>query len=403
MIFFNTNISSLIIIFMSCAGLFALLSAIFGMAPMRRVARYGRKAMLKEQELLDIPDSKLPSVTVVVYTRQAEDYLRNFIETILKQNYPCFDIVIVNDGSTDMTREIADNLVKEYSNVKYTFVSDTAKNVSRVKVAYTLGIKASDNDVIVTTAANCLPTSTNWLRLLCGPLVSSEIGITVGYSFVPSDQHVDSCRWTRSFDSAVTASQWLSASLCDKPFRGDQYNLAFRKKLFFENKGYASSTALSGGHDDIFINEISRNTHTAVALHPDSNIIMNWEPSQIRRLYRDECERRIFISRFLHTGSFRLQGFNSICIWLALAFSVVSIIISAPNLFPVAVCGGILLALWGYEITLFRRNARILHKIKLWWSVPFLWLARPFMTATRRQRVNAERSKHYTWTVGMKP
>ncbi len=401
--YFNFNLTPLVIVMMSCTFLFAMLSAMWGMAPMRRVARYGRRMIRHENELLDIPDEQLPSVSIVVYARNAQTTLRELIEMLEHQNYPRFEIVIVNDGSTDMTREIAETLTKEYSNVKYTFVSDSAKNVSRKKVAYTLGIKGSDNDVIVTTSADCRPSSENWLRLLCAPFVSAATEVSLGFGYVPQEHQTDRMRWERAFDSTVVNSQWLGAALAGKAFRGSQYNLAFRKKIFFDNKGYASSTALNGGHDDIFVNRIATDTNTAVVLFPDANVEIDWEPSQVKRLYRDERERRIFAAKFLKTGAFRLQGFNSLSIWLMLASAVAAILLSTPNLLPAAISILIILLYWGYAICLYRRTANVLHSIRLWWSVPLFWIIRPFTSANRRQHAYADSTKHYTWNVGMKP
>ena len=401
--YFNTHISALTIVFLALAFAAACVSAIVGMRHLRSVARYGRRAEKQESDLLAIPDDKLPSATVVVYTRNAEDYLRDFVKSLESQNYPKFDIVIVNDGSTDMTREVTDNLIKEYPNIKYTFVSDTAKNVSRVKVAYTLGIKASDNEVIVTTAANCRPVSDNWLRLLCAPLSNPRIGVSLGYSYVPSEIQTDKGRYSRAFDSTLASAQWLGAGLEGKTFRGDQYNLAFRRKLFFDNKGYASSTALNGGHDDIFINEIASRTESSVCLHPDASVEVDWDPSQIQRLYRDARERRLFAARFLRKDAFRLQGLNSACIYAMLGFIVAAIAITVPNLFTVVLSAGIIILFWGYQICVYRRTSEVLKTMPIIWSVPLRWLIRPITTLLQKEHGKNANAKHYTWSVGMKP
>lgn len=193
--YFNLQITPLVMVLIGATLLFALLSAVFGMMPMRRVARRGRRVARRDSEWADTPDDQLPPVSIIVYARNAQTTLRELVEILENQNYPKFEIVIVNDGSTDMTREIADTLIKENDNIKYTFVSDTAKNVSRVKVAFTLGIKAAQYYVIVTTAANCRPESDNWLRMMCTPFTSSEIGISLGYSYVPQENQTDRGRW----------------------------------------------------------------------------------------------------------------------------------------------------------------------------------------------------------------
>lgn len=401
--YFNPHIPPLIMALLGGALLFALLSALVGMMPMRRVARRGRRLMKEGAQTPGVADDDLPSVSVVVYAHNAGDGLRSLIEKLEHQDYPRFDIIVVNDGSTDMTREIVDNMRQEYDNLKYTFVSETARNVSHVKVAYTLGIKASDNDVTVTTSAGCHPVSDRWLRLLCAPLADSAVDLSLGYSFVDRDRIRGLSRWTHTFDSVVTASQWLGHAIGGCAFRGDQYNMAFRRSVFFGNKGYAASTALRSGHDDIFVNNISDGSNTAVVLHPDSHVELDWETGQVKRLYNDDRERRIFMSRFLHTGAFRLQGFNTLCLWLTLGCVAAAAVLSLPNLFAAATGALMLILLWGYQICLFRRTARLLRAVRLWWSVPPLWILRPFASAARRQRANSGTARHYTWSVGMKP
>lgn len=398
---FNVDISPVVIALLCSAALFSLLSCVFGLKPMRRVARVGRRYMA-DNESDEASESDLPPVSVVIYANNAGDKLRELIDLLEHQDYPKFELIVVNDGSTDMTREIVENLQTQYTNLKYTFVSDTAKNVSRVKVAYTLGVKAAEYDVIVTTSASCRPESERWLRLLCEPFVDKSIGVSLGYSYMPVENQTDLSRWARSFDSTTVAAQWLGMALGGSPFRGDQNNLAFRKILFFDNKGYASSTALKGGHDDVFVNQIADCDNTRVALHPDSFMVREVDAMYVSRFYRDIRERRVFMSRYLHTGAFALQGFNSVCLWLMLAAIAAVVVCSAPNLFPAAVCFGILLMTWGYQICLYRRAAKVLKSIRLWWSVPFLWLLRPVSSAFRRRRAFADTSRHYTWSTGMK-
>lgn len=56
-------------------------------------------------------------LSVVVPSYNSEDYLANCIDTLLGSG-DGIEIIIVNDGSVDGTRKIADNYAKTYSNVK---------------------------------------------------------------------------------------------------------------------------------------------------------------------------------------------------------------------------------------------------------------------------------------------
>lgn len=50
--------------------------------------------------------STLPEISVLMSVYNGEEYIRESIDSILKQTYSDFELIIVNDGSTDQTREI---------------------------------------------------------------------------------------------------------------------------------------------------------------------------------------------------------------------------------------------------------------------------------------------------------
>ena len=62
-------------------------------------------------------NSILPSICVIIPTFNREKYLGEAIESILNQDYHPIEIIVVDDGSTDNTREI----VKSYPNVNYVY------------------------------------------------------------------------------------------------------------------------------------------------------------------------------------------------------------------------------------------------------------------------------------------
>lgn len=367
------------------------------MMPLRRVAHAVKNSADSDENDAAVSDVALPRVSVVIYAHNAADTLPSLIERLQQQNYPCFELIVVNDGSADMTREVVERLQGEFDNIKYTFVSDTAKNVSRVKVAYTLGVKAAEGDVIVTTAADAYPVSDNWLRMLCAPFAEKYIELSLGYAFIDKSKQQGCGKWMREFDSVIADAQWLGYGLAGHAFRGDQYNMAFRRRTFFEHKGYASSTALKGGHDDLFVSEVASESNTAVVIHPDAHVELDWDASEVKRRYVDDRERRVFMSRFLRTGAFARQGLGSLGRWLMLACVVVASLLSIPNLLASAICAVMLISLWGYEIWLYRRVAHCLHSVRLWWSVPLFMLCRPFVSLSRRQHAFSNSSRHYTW------
>ncbi len=399
--YFDVNISVLLIVLLGCTALFAIICAVFGLMPLRRVARKGAQMEKAGEELLQVTDEKLPSVSVVVYARNAEERIDEFIKSVLKQDYPDFEVIIVNDASTDMTRERVETMQRECGDkLKYTFVPESARNISRKKMAFALGIKGARGEVIVTTLAGGCIESDRWLRLMCAPFADEDVEMTLGYAYYPNKLFKG--KHLRSFDTTLIASQWIGAAAVGKAFRGTEYNMAFRRHCFFDSKGYASSISLQGGHDDMFVCDVARSGHVKMVLDTDARVAIDCKPENFHRMWKDDKEHRTFMSRFLNTGAFRQQGFCSLCLWLCLACAVATIAYASPNFFPISIVMVILLALWGYQITLYRKVSGLLGAVRLWWGVPFGFVLRPLMTARGRARMRGTQDRHYTWTTGMK-
>ena len=102
---------------------------------------------------------ELPPLSVVICARNESENLRRNLPTILKQDYPDFEVIVINDGSTDESEDLLSALEEEYPNLYHSFTPDSARYISRKKLALTLGIKASKHDWLVFTEADCAPVS----------------------------------------------------------------------------------------------------------------------------------------------------------------------------------------------------------------------------------------------------
>lgn len=56
------------------------------------------------------PDASRPRVTAVIPAHNMEAFLERAIMSAVRQTYPELDIIVVNDGSTDATRAIAERI-----------------------------------------------------------------------------------------------------------------------------------------------------------------------------------------------------------------------------------------------------------------------------------------------------
>ena len=389
---FNLNIDIYCIILLSAAALFALLSALIGLRHMRKVARAGRRMPT------DMPsDDSLSGISVIVYTHNAQDNIEAFLTELLQQDHPEFEVIVVNDASIDNTREIVENMIEKDNRLYMTFVSETAKNISHRKLAYTVGLRAAKYPVALLTASNITIPSPSWLRMMSAPFANGDIEVCIGTDYIPKQTDTGLGRFRRSFDTLTSETRWIGAALLGHPYRGTAYNLAFRKDTFFKHKGFASTNRFQGGEDDIFVNEIATPENTATVFRPEAMVAIDMPTEEYPRLWKRRKERYTFTSRYLHTGALRTQGFQSLCVWGALLCAVAAGVMSWPNLLPACIGIFILLLLWADQICVYRRAAGVMHAIRLWWSVPVLWLLRPIINACYRAGFQANKHSNYTW------
>ena len=143
-----------------CALLFIIqLAYIFGLY--NRVCRKQRK-----EDTSDANAPSLPPLSVIIVTKDSGEALNRNLPQILEQDYPKFEVIVVNDKSAGEDEDILKRLSEKYPNLYHTFIPGTARYVSRKKLGMAMGIRASKYEWVVTTEPYCHPTSKNWLRSL---------------------------------------------------------------------------------------------------------------------------------------------------------------------------------------------------------------------------------------------
>ena len=137
---------------------------------------------------------ELPPLSVIIYAREEVENLRRNLTAVLEQDYPQFEVIVINDGNTDESEDYLTLQGEKYPNLYHSFVPSSSRYISRKKLAITLGIKASKYDWLVFTEANCLPESNQWLRTMARNFTSraqivwdtadmnvEKVGCTNGY------------------------------------------------------------------------------------------------------------------------------------------------------------------------------------------------------------------------------
>lgn len=213
-------------------------------------------------------DEVLPPVSVVICARNELKNLRNFLPSVLEQNYaPGYQVVVVNDCSWDESAKYLEELEDAYPQLKVVTIREQEKYQHGKKFALTLGIKGAAHEHLLFTDADCKPVGPNWIAsMMKGFMPGTEI--VVGYGAYLKESGLLN-KWIR-FDTAFNALLYLSRAMKGKAYMGVGRNMAYVKTLFFKNKGFASHYHLMSGDDDLFINETATKANTRVAVSAGS-------------------------------------------------------------------------------------------------------------------------------------
>ncbi len=355
-----------------------------------------------------VPAHPAPKVSVIVYSQVSEEELMDYLATLCRQDYPDFDVIVVCESTAENNEILLESCTRRFSNVYVTFIPPGSHNLSRRKLALTLGMKAAEGEIVVTTVANAGIRSDSWLSSLIAPFRGNNAeatDISLGYSHFDYTQMRGWGKWYREFVAVLTDAEWIGYALARKPYRGDGNNLAFRRRLFFEHKGYSQSTYLNSGDDDIFINEIATSENTSMVLDPQSILSIGWGEASTR-MWCARKEQYEFTSRWLPRGPFRRAGASSSMQWLVMLLYAAAAILGCLHIgnmhdiasyIPVIAAVSLLVLFQLAEIIIYRKAAERMDATRLWWALPIFRLAKPVLNKIFNFRHRRTRRWNYTW------
>nr|WP_226905075.1 glycosyltransferase [Pedobacter schmidteae] len=217
----------------------------------------------------DLPESAKKPLSVVICARNEAENLQRYLPAVLEQDYPDFEVVVVNDRSWDGTKEVLETFAKQYKHLKVVTVNEGSKFIAGKKFAVTMGIKATANDWLVFTDADCVPASPKWLHGMQQP-EQEHTEILLGYS--PYLKKRGLLNALIRFETFFTAVNYLSFAIKGMPYMGVGRNMAYKKSLFFNNKGFAAHMHIPSGDDDLFVNAHATERNTAICFHKDAQV-----------------------------------------------------------------------------------------------------------------------------------
>jgi glycosyltransferase involved in cell wall biosynthesis len=179
--------------------------------------------------------SGFPPVSVIIYVKNRFYDLQDFLPALLEQDYPQFEVIIVNDGTTEENKNILVRLQEQYPNLYYTHIPEETRNVSRKKLGLALGIKAAKYDCLLFTEADSHTRSKDWVKLMARHF-GKEKSVVLGMSAKESEKGF--FQRFMAFDYFCSNLHIFSMTLLNHPYAGSSRNLICSKTYFNEQKGF---------------------------------------------------------------------------------------------------------------------------------------------------------------------
>ncbi len=182
-------------------------------------------------------------ISVVVPCRNEEENIRHFISSVAQQSYQHYELIFVNDHSTDRTR----NYIKAAQSTLPNIVLIDAGGFGK-KNALKEGILQASSDLIVTTDADCTP-SYHWLEtLVCYqeryPADLIILPVKLAYEF-------NTFSYLQAMEFSTLVASGAGTAGVGMPILCNAANMAFTKSTWLKSRNDLHEDEISG--DDIFL------------------------------------------------------------------------------------------------------------------------------------------------------
>ncbi len=312
-------------------------------------------------------------VSIIICAKNEADNLKQHLPAIAAQNYSNYELVLVNDASSDDSLSVMQAFKSNYSSDKLSIQTITIDNKAYrgKKDALSIGIQAATNEYLILTDADCQPNSNNWLNEITS-YFSDTKEIVLGYGAYQKNKNSFLNKLIR-FETLLTAIQYFSFAKIGHAYMGVGRNMAYKKSIYNKVDGFNNHTHISSGDDDLFIMEASTKQNTVICFTNKSFTISKPETSFKKWIHQKS--RHITTAnhyKYLHKILLGLFYLSQLLFWL---FAVLLIIF---NINPTL---SILLILFRFLIwyLIIGRSARLLHEKDLVIFAPLFEISIIFM------------------------
>ncbi len=218
-------------------------------------------------------------VTVVIAARNEEKNISNILDDLIHQTYPktLYEVIIVNDGSTDKTQQIIDSYAGKYSFIRSYLIEKVPAGFSPKKYALQNAVNQSGGDIILGTDADCR-VSSRWIESMVS-FFGPEVGFVIGFSqFGRKKSKQNFIERLQAFD--FMQMMGVAAGTCNMglPMAASGQNLGYRRKVFEQIGGFSKIAHRVSGDDVLLMQLVKKFTKHKIVYASASSCFVTSKP-----------------------------------------------------------------------------------------------------------------------------
>lgn len=309
-----------------------------------------------------IENDNYTPVSVIVYSKNEAETLLDFLAQFDKQTHTNFELVLVNNASSDNTRYIFEDFQKTHSNVQVVNVENNEAFWGSRKYALTLGIKKATHDILLFTTTTVVFDSEDWITTNSS-LLKKDTQIIVGYNY--SEKKSDFTTILIRFAEIIAVMQNFGTGFITKPYAASKSNFGYKKSLFFEKNGFSEHMLLHEGAEDLYLKQNGTSKNVVIATGKENSTQIK-SPDSLSQWIQSKISQKSISKHYSFGNKFNLKVFtlSQILFFLLL----IANLITAPSIIVY-----IIIAIRYFVVgSVIAKTAFKLRDIKLFYFFPLM-------------------------------
>ncbi|MBD0400230.1 glycosyltransferase [Flammeovirga sp. EKP202] len=305
-----------------------------------------------------------PPVSIIIAARNEADNLPKLLSSLVNQDYSSFEIIVINDRSTDNTGKIIDQFIQKHNLIRKVEIQETDTNWSPKKYALTQGIAVAKYDNFLFIDGDCWVESDKWVATMAPYFLQYDILIGVGlYKKIEGSWVANMTQ----FETLSTAIQYSSFSNIGINYMAVGRNFGYTKNIFDNANGFQKHKSVLSGDDDLFVNQMSSKKNTVTIIN--SNALTYSLPEKDWKTWFRQKTRHVSASYHYKFSNKLILGTLSASHISVYFIYLLMIPLEMANLLQLSV---LLLIRTLLIMVCFKKFTKMVGEKIKWWHIPIL-------------------------------